>query len=78
MKPGDSLPFVAPFSLSYPKAESVCVVTKVHKDGTIDVIAEDGFETPYAAVMVIADGADHPANGPFAIAPPASAKKEKS
>lgn len=70
LKAGDSLPFFAPFTTACPKCESVAMIDFVNEDGTVNVTTADNHATPYNDVPVIAQGAEHPANGPFAIAPP--------
>lgn len=73
---GASLPFWRPFNTAQPKAEGVAVVTAVNADGTVDVVDTDEHNTPYAAVPVIAPGAEHPANGPFVVPPAPRAPAE--
>ena len=71
---GDSLPFFAPFNLSYPKREQVGIVLAVNDDGTVDIEAEDG--TPHGHVPLIEAGDPHTGNGPFALRPSQGAVDE--
>lgn len=76
MKIGDSIPFYPPANMSNPKRELIGMVTAVGKDGTVDLTADDGHETPYEGVPVIPEGEPHPAAGPFAVAAPIEAPAE--
>jgi hypothetical protein len=60
--------FVPPFTLSSPMVELDARIVAINSDGTVNVVALDGHDTPYENVPMTELGGPHPGNGPFVIA----------
>jgi hypothetical protein len=68
---GDLIPFIPPFNASYPKRVILARVVSINGDGTVNVIADDGHDTPHVAVPFLKVDPEHPVQhpvqGPFAF-----------
>lgn len=60
--------FVPPFTVTSPMVELDARIVAINSDGTVNVVALDGHDTPYENVPMTELGGPHPGNGPFVIA----------